>query len=504
MDRGRKRGGVVAFRDAGTAAALKASEEKYRTLVRTSPDAITITDLRGRITEVSDNTVSIHGYSRSGELIGKNSLDLIAPGDRAAAIANMKRAYRGGRVSNVRYVMLRRDGSTFTAELSASLLKGHDGKPYGFIAATRDVTHHLRDDARLKAQYDIAKLLSTSTCFSGCTESILTAMCNDLGFVWGEFWELEPGGKTLKCTKTWHAEGFSFPALERRTQQLSFEKGSGFPGRIWGSGRPLWIPDISRHGYFLRKKEAARYGLKSAFAFPILRGSEVLGVFAFLNHGYAERDMDLERAAAALGHVMGQSIDRERAEDALKESEAKYHSIVEHCSDLIMINGPDGTVTYASPACESVLGYKPQELVGGAQPWIIQWLIHPEDLERVKGLLRAAMRGESGKSMEYRIMAKHGDVKWVSHSWTPIMSRGKLSMIVSVVHDITARKKSEAIRREIYRMIELELEKRTKDLRDKQAELERKNKLLEEFKGFALNRGYELDELKKKIKLLGL
>ena len=55
--------------------ALKVSEELYKALVRTSPDAIQVTNLKGKIIEVSEKSIELSGAKVSDDLIGKNSFD---------------------------------------------------------------------------------------------------------------------------------------------------------------------------------------------------------------------------------------------------------------------------------------------------------------------------------------------------------------------------------------------------------------------------------------------
>jgi len=120
--------------------ALRESEELYRTLVKTSPDAVTATDLEGRITEVSQRTLELYGFEHTDELLGKNSIDFITPEHRERAILNLQKTVSEGIVRNLEYNMLKNDGSRFIGELSASLIKDQHGNPKGFIATTRDIT----------------------------------------------------------------------------------------------------------------------------------------------------------------------------------------------------------------------------------------------------------------------------------------------------------------------------------------------------------------------------
>ncbi|MEA3458254.1 MAG: PAS domain-containing sensor histidine kinase [Candidatus Thermoplasmatota archaeon] len=133
----------------------------------------------------------------------------------------------------------------------------------------------------------------------------------------------------------------------------------------------------------------------------------------------------------------------ETAKKALHESEEKYRTIVENTSDAIMITQPDGTISYMAPSSEKVLGYRPEELIG-KQPWII----HPDDVEMVKEVHYQALKECNGSNLEYRIITKQKEAKWVSHSFSPILDDGKLKMIISSVKDVNQRKIAEVKLRE--------------------------------------------------------
>ncbi|MFH1125917.1 MAG: PAS domain S-box protein, partial [Candidatus Altiarchaeota archaeon] len=125
-------------------------EELYKALIQTSPDAITITDLNGRIVEASQQTVLIHGFKDKKELIGLNALDMIAPADRRRAIENTGKTLKDGSVKNIEYRLLRKDGTTFYCDLSASVVLDREGNPKGFIGVVRDITKRKLAEAALK------------------------------------------------------------------------------------------------------------------------------------------------------------------------------------------------------------------------------------------------------------------------------------------------------------------------------------------------------------------
>ena len=130
--------------------ALKSSEELYRTLVMTSPEAVTVTDLEGRITHVSDRTLMVHGVESTEEIIGKSAFEFIAPEDREKALNNLQITLKEGAVKNVEYVMLKGDGSRFIGELNAALVKDSEGNPKAFIATVRDITSRKKAEEQIR------------------------------------------------------------------------------------------------------------------------------------------------------------------------------------------------------------------------------------------------------------------------------------------------------------------------------------------------------------------
>lgn len=86
--------------------------------------------------------------------------------------------------------------------------------------------------------------------------------------------------------------------------------------------------------------------------------------------------------------VVRKITDRKKAEEALRESEAKYKSIVENSSDIISLYKLDGSYHYISPACEHILGYTATELLGKEGSFI-----HPEDMPIARDSYQLAVAG---------------------------------------------------------------------------------------------------------------
>jgi PAS domain S-box-containing protein len=133
-------------------AVLRESEIKYRTLVLTNPNGITLTDLEGKLVLCNQQTARLHGYDYPEDMLGINVFDLVAPDDRQLVVQNTQKTLDVGRVTNAEYNLLRKDGSLFLAEISSALLCDSEGAPSGFIGITRDITelkHAIEAEKRL-------------------------------------------------------------------------------------------------------------------------------------------------------------------------------------------------------------------------------------------------------------------------------------------------------------------------------------------------------------------
>jgi PAS domain S-box-containing protein len=130
--------------------ALRESEERYRILVETSPDAVVQTDLEGRIVALNQRALSFYGVDDARGMIGKNSFDLIEPGQRQRAGETMRKVLEEGRAFDIEYQLAKADGTYYHAELSSSLVRDGEGNPTGFIGVIRDVSDRKEVEKKLR------------------------------------------------------------------------------------------------------------------------------------------------------------------------------------------------------------------------------------------------------------------------------------------------------------------------------------------------------------------
>ena len=121
-------------------AVLRASEARYRTLVDTSPNGITLADLEGKLLLCNKQAARLHGFAKPEAMLGMDVFKLVAPEERRQAALNTQKSLNESRVFNIEYTLLRRDGSQFPGEISTAVLRNSTGTPTGFISITRDIS----------------------------------------------------------------------------------------------------------------------------------------------------------------------------------------------------------------------------------------------------------------------------------------------------------------------------------------------------------------------------
>ena len=136
--------------------------------------------------------------------------------------------------------------------------------------------------------------------------------------------------------------------------------------------------------------------------------------------------------------------ERKRAEEALRETETRYRTLVEQIPAVTYIQkfGKTNESTYVSPQMEAMLGYKPEECTSDPYHWIK--IMHPADRERV--LAEDRRTNESGEPfrMEFRQFARDGRVVWVRDEAVLVRDEeGNPSYWLGVQHDITERKQAQ-------------------------------------------------------------
>jgi PAS domain S-box-containing protein len=417
--------------------ALQESEERFRQLSEATFEAIILHD-QGTILEVNQSFCRMYGYERA-DVIGKSVLDLTLPEFREPLLQRI----RSGRTGSFEGLALRKDGTIFRTEVAAEPF--HYRGSVVRVAAIRDITEQKRNERRQAAQYVVAKVLAESATLAEAIPQLLKVIGESLRWKMGEFWRVCDSTNLLRCVETWHVPALDATSIIQASRQTEFAQGVGLPGRVWQSGQPAWISDVMTDPCFARREIAAQVGLHSALAFPILLGNRTLGVMLFFSRRTPEVDEDLLKMMSVIGSQIGQFTERKRAEEALRQSEVYFRSLIEHTADTISTYDANGVRLYTSPSIERILGYKPEEMIGqsGFE------LLHPDDCPLLVSLFaQAAQIPGTIVTKELRYRHKDGTWRTLESTGSNLLDNPAVGAVVVNSRDITERQRAEAALRE--------------------------------------------------------
>ena len=214
--------------------------------------------------------------------------------------------------------------------------------------------------------------------------------------------------------------------------------------RIWGFSPQEWLADPTIWFRQLhpddRERVVAEYAHSIASAEPLNTEYRILTRDGRVMWGHHEAIVVQDEAGQpSFTHgVVVDITERKRAEEALRESEAKFRKLAEASTGAILIHR-GANFCYANPAAERIAGYTHQEFLA----MNFYDIVHPDfrELVRQRGLAR--QRGEDlPPRYEFKIITKSGEERWVEITPTSIEFEGEPA-VLSAVFDITDRKRAE-------------------------------------------------------------
>jgi PAS domain S-box-containing protein len=309
-----------------TLEALRRAEQKYRSIFEHCLEGIFQTTPDGKYLSANPALARMYGYASADELIA-DLTDItrqlyVQQGRRAEFI---RRVREQGKVIDFESQVHRRDGSVIWISENARVVRDElSGEVLYYEGMVQDITRRKaaeeeRDQAnrRLSVQYAVARTLAEVRHLGEASGKIVQSICESMGWDFGDLWRVDAAGGVLRCVDIWHTQEFRAHEFVDATKQTTFPPGVGLPGRVWSSRKAFWMPHVGVDESFSRAALATKGGLHGAFAFPIVLGSQVIGVMEFFSSGMYSPDDDLLSMLAALGAQIGSFIEREQMADQL-------------------------------------------------------------------------------------------------------------------------------------------------------------------------------------------
>jgi PAS domain S-box-containing protein len=134
--------------------------------------------------------------------------------------------------------------------------------------------------------------------------------------------------------------------------------------------------------------------------------------------------------------------ERRAMEMALRDSEARFQSLVESLPGVAYIDELGGAGRYVSPKLEEMLGYAPDEWLANPDLW--EQLLHPDDRERALAQLAAGEVSGEPFTIVYRLIARDGRTVWIRDQATVRRDESGELTVHGVMFDISRERGAEA------------------------------------------------------------
>jgi two-component system NtrC family sensor kinase len=350
--------------------ALRSQTALLQSILDNMADAVIVADETGKFLVCNPAAQRMFGLDRAATSFPPSGADFcqylpdcVTP--CAADQLPLARAIRGETTEEAE-IFLRHLGAPYGYWLSVA------GRPLcnaadqlcGGIIVCRDISGRKRAEARRNTQYAVTRALDECADLDGAGPLILRSLCEGLGWDVGALWLVDPDSNVLRCRNVWHHPDLPATGFVEISGMLTFAPGEGLPGRVWATQQAVFEPEVLGEQPSARTDQAHRTGLSTGFAFPIRSGGETVGVIESFHRRMEQPDAALLAMLATMGSQIGQVLERQRVEKALRDSEAFYHSLVESLPQNIFRKDREGRITFGNQRYVATLGSSLPELLG--------------------------------------------------------------------------------------------------------------------------------------------
>lgn len=311
-----------------------------RTIEESIPSGLAAVDAEGRLAYVNAAFCEMVGWNEK-ELVGIKAPHPFWPATETEKIhAALSRALAGEAPhEGFELRFQHRSGRLFDVLLLIQPLKDAQDKVTGWLGSVTDITQRRQAERRLHVQYTIARALSKAPNLRSAATEILGAIGGGTDWTVGVLWRVKAGAEELECIGSWHEPDSKAEAFEAASHTTRQTMDVGISGKVLSSGKPLWVPDVMKMKGFLRASAAVAANLHGACSFPIRLGQEVLGTIEFFSHEIREPDETLLQWMGAIGNQIGQFMERQLAQDALRRAHDELElRVQQRTADLVAAN----------------------------------------------------------------------------------------------------------------------------------------------------------------------
>ena len=410
---------------------LRQCEERLESVLALSADWYWEQDEKLRFSHFSGRTFATAGFE-SDSLIGKTRWEIpgaqVDPVERAAVQAKMDA--REPFVDH-EYKRVSSDGTVRYIRASGQPAFDDKGRFRGYRGIAKDVTPSRRADQLLALEHDVNRCLAEAEDIATALKSVIRAVCEAEGWECGRFFRCDEEAGVLRFGESWGVPDPQIRKFIERSRGIIYEPGVGLMGRVWQSGQPLWVADVTQDARALRSAFADDLGIRGGFVFPVISEGKTIGVLAFNSREIRTPDERLPKSILVIGSQIGQFLQRKQAEEALR----RFRVAMDNSADMIVLIDRNTMrfVDVNNTACK-LLGYTRDELLQMGPQDVLP--ASRAELERVYDEFIANPSQIHGMHSHYR--RKDGST-FPFESTRHVLRSGDGHIIAAISRDISAR-----------------------------------------------------------------
>ena len=246
------------------------------------------------------------------------------------------------------------DGRIVWISLSGQPVFDEVGVFKGYRGIGRDISAQKRAEEIHQLEHALARSLAEATSTAEGMRGALRIICEREGWDAGRCFRVSEASGEVHYADGWFAHEAEIEQL-LRTSRVH-----------WESGKPVWSTDLPRSGP-AALRSAGKNARFATFALPVVLQGRTIALLTFSAHTTREPDQRFIEAAATIGSLFGQFLQRKDAEESLRESEARFRSLTQLSSDFFWESDPQHRLTSLvhGPSHTAQIGYG---LLGKA-PW---------------------------------------------------------------------------------------------------------------------------------------
>ena len=405
--------------------------------------AIFTLDPDGHVVSWNEGATRIKGYTED-EIVGEHYSIFYTDDsvNRGAPTENLEIAAEQGRLEDEGW-RVRNDGSKFWANVVITAIHDDDGNLLGFTKVTRDMTEQMYTERERQLNRSVSAAIARAPTIEDGMEAVIEDICELTEWEYGEAWL--PSDTNIERVPATYADSERLERFADASVDIDFEPGDGIVGRVWQSGSPEWIRDVSSATgeTFRRVDLASEVGCKAVLGVPVVSEDSVAAVLLFAMTERREVDDRLTNIVESVADELGGLVSRKQTEAALRRERELLDRILEASPVGISVLDPDGTITRSNPRGMELLGLTegdPGEIAAGERVVLDEAgePIPPEE----RPFSSVFESGEPVYEWVCQIEQPDGERRWVSINAAPIRDDdGEIERVVASGEDITKVKK---------------------------------------------------------------